>query len=258
MPRFAANLSMMFTELPLEQRFAAAARNGFRAIEYLFPYDYPISFWQQQLERWQLELVLFNTAPGDVSAGDWGMAAIPGREAEARAGLQQALAYAQALNCPRIHMMAGVVSEQTPAHQATLEENLRWAADCCASAGKHLLIEALSPQVKPGYFYSSQHQTRALWAKLNHPALFTQLDLYHAWLVDGDLPALIADDRRCYDHVQLASAPGRHEPDRGDIDYPALFRLLDDCGYQGWVGCEYHPENGTEAGLGWFRDSYAG
>ncbi|WP_455843902.1 HPr family phosphocarrier protein [Pantoea agglomerans] len=254
MPKFAANLSTQFGELPFIERFAAAANAGFRAVEFLFPYDFPAEVIKAELEKHQLELVLFNTAAGNVQAGEWGVSAIPGREQQARADIDRALEYALALNCPQVHVMAATVPNgaDRAAYEETFVLNMHYAAERFAPHGIRLLLEALNPVTKPNYLYSSQYQTLAMMARIDRPNVFTQLDLFHAQLVDGNLTHLIREYAGRYRHIQIASAPHRHEPDEGEINYSYLFNLLDEVGYDGWVGCEYIPRGRTEAGLGWF------
>ncbi len=228
MPRFAANLSMMFTEVPFIERFAAARKAGFDAVEFLFPYDYSTLQIQKQLEQNHLTLALFNTAPGDINAGEWGLSALPG--------------------------LAGVVpaGEDAERYRAVFIDNLRYAADRFAPHGKRILVEALSPGVKPHYLFSSQYQALAIVEEVARDNVFIQLDTFHAQKVDGNLTHLIRDYAGKYAHVQIAGLPDRHEPDDGEINYPWLFRLFDEVGYQGWIGCEYKPRGLTEEGLGWF------
>lgn len=254
MPKFAANLSMLFTELPFLERFAAAARAGFEAVEFLFPYEYAAGEIRQRLQENQLQLVLFNTPPGDVNAGEWGLAAIPGRSAEARRDIELALEYACQLGCPQVHIMAGVVPPglDRAACEAVLIDNLRYAAECFARHDKRILIEALNPQTKPGYLYHSQYQTLAMVKRVDRPNLAVQLDMFHAQKVDGNLSHLITEYAGQYRHIQIASLPDRHEPDEGEINYPWLYALLDKTGYDGWIGCEYIPRTDTLSGLGWF------
>jgi len=254
MPKFAANLSTQFGELPFIERFAAAANAGFRAVEFLFPYDFPAEVIKAELEKHQLELVLFNTAAGNVQAGEWGVSAIPGREQEARADIDRALEYALALNCQQVHVMAATVPNgaDRAAYEETFVRNMHYAAERFAPHGIRLLLEALNPVTKPNYLYASQYQTLAMMARIDRPNVFTQLDLFHAQLVDGNLTHLIREYAGRYRHIQIASAPHRHEPDEGEINYSYLFDLLDEVGYDGWVGCEYIPRGRTEACLGWF------
>ncbi|PVZ82862.1 hydroxypyruvate isomerase [Serratia sp. S1B] len=255
MPKFAANLSMMFTELPFLDRFAAAAAAGFKAVEFLFPYDYPAQQLALKLQQNGLRQVLFNTAPGDIAAGEWGLAALPGREQEARAHIDQALQYAITLKCPNIHVMAGIVppGEEIARYRETFISNIRYAADICAPQGVKVLIEALSPPVKPNYLFSSQYQAVELVKEINRPNLFIQLDFFHAQLVDGNISNLIISLAGQYAHIQIASVPDRNEPDSGELNYPWLFNLLDRLEYQGWIGCEYKPRGETVAGLGWMQ-----
>ncbi|HDE1088522.1 TPA: HPr family phosphocarrier protein [Klebsiella quasipneumoniae] len=254
MPKFAANLSMLFTELPFLDRFAAAARAGFEAVEFLFPYEYAAGEIKQRLQENQLQLVLFNTPPGDVNAGEWGLAALPGRSAEARRDIELALEYACQLDCPQVHIMAGVVPPgmDRAACEAELVDNLRYAAECFARHDKRVLIEALNPQTKPGYLYHSQYQTLEIAQRVDRPNIAVQLDLFHAQKVDGNLSHLITEYAGQYRHIQIASLPDRHEPDEGEINYSWIYALLDKAGYDGWIGCEYIPRTDTLSGLEWF------
>lgn len=255
MPRFAANLSMMFTEVPFMARFAAAAEAGFQAVEFLFPYAFCADDINAQLTRHNLTLALFNTTAGNIEAGEWGRAALPGREQEARADIDLALEYAIALDCDRVHIMAGVVPEgaDVARYHATFIDNLRYAAKRFALHNKQILVEALSPDVKPGYLFSSQYQALKIAKEVDQPNIFIQLDTFHAQKVDGNLSHLIREYAGRYAHVQIASLPDRHEPDDGEINYPWIFQLFDDVGYHGWIGCEYQPRNTTQDGLGWFN-----
>lgn len=255
MPKFAANLSMMFTDKPFLERFKAASDAGFKAVEYLFPYEFPMDVLSEALKQNGLKQVLFNTAPGNTSAGEWGLNAIPGREKEARANLDLALEYAVALGCPSVHVMAGVVPEgQSRAkYQQTFIDNVRYAADKFAQHGINVLIEALSPAVKPNYLFSSQYQADELVSLIDRPNVFIQLDTFHAQIVDGNLTRLIEKLNGRFAHVQIASLPDRHEPDEGEINYDYIFSVFDRLGYQGWIGCEYNPRGKTEEGLGWLK-----
>jgi hydroxypyruvate isomerase len=255
MPKFAANLSTLFTELPFLSRFDAAAEAGFHGVEFLFPYDYDAQALKQALTRNKLELVLFNTAPGDSAAGEWGLAAIPGREADARRDIDRALEYALALDCRQVHIMAAVVPEGSDREACcrTLIDNVRYAAEKFAPHGVRILLEALNPKTKPHYLYSSQYQVLDIVKRIDRPGVFCQLDLFHAQLVDGNLSHLITHYAGQYQHIQIASAPDRHEPDEGEINYPWLFDLLDRSGYSGWIGCEYFPRTTTLEGLSWLN-----
>jgi hydroxypyruvate isomerase len=255
MPKFAANLSMMFNELPFLDRFEAAANAGFKAVEFLFPYEYPADLLAEKLQQHGLQQVLFNTAPGDVAAGEWGLAALPSRESEARADIDRALEYAIALKCPNVHVMAGVIPEGEDWHRYrdTFVSNVRYAAECSAKHGIKIMIEALSPQVKPNYLFGSQHQAAKLQTAIGSPNVFIQFDFFHAQLVDGNISGLIKSLEGRYAHIQIASVPDRNEPDDGELNYPWLFEQLDNSGYQGWIGCEYKPRGETTAGLEWVK-----
>jgi len=269
MPRFAANLSMMYAELPFLERFAAAAQDGFKGVEFLFPYEWPAEQLADLLQRHGLQQVLFNAPPGGLDSASFGAAwaqgmrgtaALPGREVEFRAGVTLALHYAKALQCPRIHCMAGVLPQGTdPVQaQATFESNLRWAAQAAAEQNTSLLIEPINTRDMPGYFLHHQAHAHQTVARVGAASLQVQMDLYHCQIMEGD----VAMKLRQYlpagrvGHVQIAGVPDRHEPDRGELHYPYLFEVLDELGYTGWVGCEYRPRLGTaqgatRAGLGW-------
>lgn len=270
MPRFAANLSMLYPELPFLDRFAAAAADGFRGVEYLFPYEHAPAELAARLRDHGLQQVLFNAPPGDWHAGERGLACLPGRETEFRAGILNALQYADALRCARIHVMAGLV----PAGQArqdlrpTYVANLRWAAGEAARQGVDLLLEPINPRDMPGFFLQRQDDAHALVAEIGAPNVKVQMDLYHCQIVEGDLASRI----RAYlptgrvGHFQIAGVPQRHEPDLGELNYPYLFELIDEvaagCGWDGWIGCEYRPARGavpggTSEGLGWLRRATA-
>ncbi|MBJ7222115.1 MULTISPECIES: 2-oxo-tetronate isomerase [unclassified Brenneria] len=255
MPKFAANLSMLFTEVPFLDRFKAAADAGFEAVEYLFPYEYPASLLAEKLRENGLTQVLFNTAPGNIAAGEWGVAALPDRIDDARRDIDAALDYALALNCPSVLVMAGVVpvGADRAAYQQTFIDNLRYAADKFAPHGINIMIEALSAKVKPHYLFSSQYQALELANLIDRPNVYIQLDFFHAQIVDGNLTQIIHDLQGRVGHIQVASVPSRNEPDDEEINYPFLFATLDDVNYSGWIGCEYNPRGKTEAGLSWVK-----
>ncbi|MFL4555413.1 2-oxo-tetronate isomerase [Yersinia kristensenii] len=255
MPKFAANLSMMFTEVPFLERFKAAKNAGFSAVEFLFPYDYPAEQLAEKLKDQSLQQVLFNTSPGDMHAGEWGLAALPGREKDARRDIDLALEYARVLGCPSIHVMAGVVpvGAAREDYQQVFVENIRYAADRFAQYDINVMIEALNPNIKPHYLFSSQYDVLDCVNLIERPNVFMQLDLFHAQIVDGNLSHLITSLAGRYGHIQIASVPNRHEPDEGEINYTYLFGLLDEINYNGWIGCEYHPRDDTLAGLGWIK-----
>lgn len=254
MPKFAANLTMMFTEHPFLERFEAAANAGFHYVEYLWPYDYPAAELKALLDQYRLKQVLFNTAAGNASQGEWGLAALPGREADARRDIDQALEYALALACPTVHVMAGVVPGGAfrQAYFDTFVENVRYASERFRPHGINIALEALSPPVKPNYLLRSQYDTLAAVNAIDRDNVGIQFDYFHAQNVDGQLSAMTRAMLGKIKHVQIASVPDRHEPDEGEIDYAYIFSLLDELGYSGYVGCEYKPRGKTEDGLAWF------
>jgi len=262
MPKFAANLSMLYPELEFLDRFAAAARDGFNAVEFLFPYAFEPREIAARLRDNGLQQVLFNAPPGDWDAGERGLACVPKRGQEFRAGISKALDYAEILHCPRVHVMAGIVPAGTA--RETLYpvyiEQLRWAAVEAARRGIDVLIEPINTRDIPGFFLNRQDQAHKVLDDVGISSLKVQMDLYHCQIVEGDL----ATKLRRYvptgnvGHIQIAGVPGRHEPDVGEVNYPYLFALLDELAYGGWVGCEYRPRygvqaGGTSAGLAWLR-----
>jgi hydroxypyruvate isomerase len=255
MPRFAANLSMMFTEVPFQARFEAAAKAGFRFVEFLFPYEHA----PEDIARWLndngLRNVLFNMPPGDWTAGERGMSSIPGREAEFDAGVARALEYADALGTPQLHAMAGLLppGADRGRYREVYVGNLKRAAQTLARHGRTLLIEAINPRDIPNFFLNHQADAHEIRAAIGEPNVRVQMDFYHAQIVDGDLTTLFKKYFEGIGHVQIAGVPGRNEPDTGEINYDYLFRMMDEAGYAGWVGCEYRPTGRTEDGLGWLR-----
>lgn len=261
MPRFAANLSMMYTEHGFPDRFAAASADGFDAVEYLFPYAHDAGELRQRLDGNGLRQVLFNAPPGTWDSGERGTAALPGREAETRSGIDRALEYAAALGCPRVHVMAGLVRpDATPAelaaHRGTYLSNLAWAAERAAPAGVDILIEPINGRDMPGYFLNRQADAHAVVRDVAATNLKVQLDLYHCQIVEGDLTATLRRDLPTgrVGHLQIAGVPDRHEPDGGELNVRHLFGVVDDLGFDGWIGCEYVPRAGTSEGLGWLND----
>src|SRR5574337_1956657 len=264
MPRFAANLSMLYGEHAFLDRFAAAAADGFKGVEYLFPYEHPAAEIARRLADHGLQQVLFNAPPGDWAAGERGLACLPGREAEFRDGFARALDYAAALDCPRIHVMAGLVpaGQRREALRPTYIANLRWSAEQAARAGRNVLIEPINPRDMPGFFLDRQDDAHAIVQAVGAPNLQVQFDLYHCQIVEGDVAMKIRQylPTGRVGHFQIAGVPERHEPDIGELHHPYLFAVIDEvaaeCGWQGWVGCEYKPRRGpvpggTSAGLGW-------
>ncbi|CAM5595717.1 MULTISPECIES: 2-oxo-tetronate isomerase [Streptomyces] len=261
MPRFAANLSTMYTEHDFLDRFAAASADGFESVEYLFPYPYDATELRRRLDDHGLRQVLFNAPPGAWESGERGLAALPGREAELRSGVERALEYAAELGCPRVHMMAGLVGPaQDPAeHRDTYLANLARAAERAAAAGVDILIEPINGRDMPGYFLSRQAEAHTVVREVGASNLKVQLDLYHCQIVEGDLTTTLRRDLPTgrVGHLQIAGVPDRHEPDRGELDIRHLFGVIDELGFDGWIGCEYIPRAGTSEGLGW-RDDYRG
>ncbi len=253
MPKFAANLSMLFTELDFLERFGAAREAGFDAVEFLFPYAYDAAQMAALLRRHALTLVLHNMPPGDWAAGERGMACDPLRAAEFRAGVALALSYATQLGVRQLHCMAGIAPPHaTPSlARQTFIDNLRYAADQCGPHGIDVLIEPINTYDIPGYFLSHSRQALDIIADCGRDNLFLQYDIYHMQRMEGELSNTIRANLPLIKHMQLADTPGRHEPGSGEINYRHLFALLDELGYAGWIGCEYHPRAGTVAGLGW-------
>jgi hydroxypyruvate isomerase len=249
MPRLAANLSWLFTEVPFLDRFQAAAAAGFRAVEFLQPYDFPPTEIAARLKHHGLEHVLFNLPQGDAAKGERGLAAVPGREAEFMRNIGRAIAYANATGCSRIHALAGIASG--PEAEATYVANLRSAADLVAPQGITLLIEPLNTRDVPGYFLSTTGAALRILEGVDRRNVSLQFDLYHCQIMEGDLARHIRDLAGRFAHVQIAGVPDRNEPDIGEINHGYVLDLLDETGYTGWVGCEYRPKAGTLAGLGW-------
>jgi hydroxypyruvate isomerase len=263
MPKFAANLSMLYPELDFLDRFAAASRDGFKAVEFLFPYAFEAREIALRLEANGLKQALFNAPPGDWAGGERGLACLPGREAEFRAGLDAALDYAAALDCPRVHVMAGIVPRgmAREAVRPTYVSRLQWAAREAAARGVEVLIEPINTRDRPGFFLNRQDEAHRVVQEAGVPGLKVQMDLYHCQIMEGDLATKV---RRYLPtgrvgHFQIAGVPERHEPDVGEVNYAFLFALMDELGYEGWVGCEYRPRaggkpGGTTTGLQWLRN----
>jgi len=269
MPRFSANLSFLFGEVPFLERFGEAAHAGFRAVEFTFPYEWQARDIAEQTALHGLEVALFNAPPGDLAAGDRGLASLPGREHEFAASIAMGLRYAKELGCKRMHVMAGT----TPADADTTERDrrrrlyvrqLRHACEEAAAQGLTITIEPLNPRDMPGYLLRTQADAHAIREEVGAPNLKVQMDLYHCQIVEGDVAMKI----RHYlptgrvGHIQIAGVPERHEPDVGEMNYAYLFNVIDEvsaaCGWDGWVGCEYRPKRGavkggTTQGLGWLR-----
>lgn len=255
MPRFAANLSMMYNEHAFLDRFAAAARDGFRAVEYLYPYEHPAAEIRARLDGNGLVQALFNAPPGDWAAGERGMASLPGREDEFRRSIETALDYARTIGNDKLHVMAGLIGADgdRARHRETYLRNLAWAAEAARGEGVQILIEPINQRDMPGYFLSRQDDGQAICRELGAPNLRVQFDCYHCQIVEGDLAMKLKRDIAGIGHIQIAGVPERHEPDLGELNYPYLFALIDSLGYDGWIGCEYRPKAGTSEGLAWLR-----
>ena len=251
MPRFAANLSMMFNEVPFLDRFEAAAKAGFKGVEFLFPYEFPASEIAARLKANGLTQVLFNLPPGDWTKGERGLAALPGREAEFEEAARQALAYAEALECPRLHAMAGLVHHG--ASRATYVANLKKLARMAGDSGVEVIIEPINTRDIPGFFLNRTSEARAVIYEVGEPNLGLQFDIYHRQVMEGDAATAIREYAALTRHYQLASPPDRGEPDEGELNYPWLFKLIDETGFDGWIGCEYKPRRGTIEGLKWIE-----
>ena len=254
MPKFAANISMMFNEVPFLDRFAAARAAGFEGVEFLFPYEHPAAEIAKRLEGNGLANVLFNAPPGDWNAGERGMACLPERRAEFREGIKRALEYSVALKCPRLHVMAGL----TPAGAArdtllaTYAANLDFAAEECAKVGVKPVIEPINHRDIPGFFLNTTDQAAAIINAVGPDKVGMQFDLYHCQITEGDIVKRVEKHLPLIAHMQVADNPGRNEPGTGEVNWPFVFRKIDELGFRGWIGCEYRPAGETVAGLGWF------
>ena len=255
MIKFSANLSMLFNEVPFLERFAAAAKAGFRGVEYVGPYAFPAEEVAARLKDNGLSQVLFNLPVGDWDAGDRGIAIFSERTYEFRAGVNKAIEYAKALGCPQVNCLAGIATPgKEPDHlRATLIGNLSFAAEALKREGIKLLIEPINTRDMPGFFLSGSRQALDLIDAVGSDNLYLQYDIYHMQIMEGDLARSIETHLRRISHIQIADNPGRHEPGTGEINYPFLFERLERIGYAGWVGCEYKPATTTLAGLRWLN-----
>ena len=253
MPRFAANLTMLFNEVPLLERFELAAKSGFEAVEFLFPYAFRAQEIRQRLDAHRLKLVLHNLPAGDWDAGERGIACHPDRVSEFRDGVARATDYAQALGVGQLNCLAGKVPDGVPEAllKKTFVDNLAYAASAFERAGLRLLIEPINTFDIPGFYLNRTAQAAALLDDVGADNAFIQYDIYHAQRMEGELAATVQKYLPRIGHMQLADNPGRNEPGTGEINYPFLFAHLDRIGYAGWIGCEYKPAATTEAGLGW-------
>ncbi|MDE2047887.1 MAG: hydroxypyruvate isomerase [Betaproteobacteria bacterium] len=259
MPQFAANLTMLFNEVPFLDRFAHAARAGFTAVEFLFPYAWRAEEIRARLSAERLQLVLHNLPAGDWDAGERGIACLPERVAEFRDGVHRAVEYARTLGTPQLNCLAGKAPVGADPHElrATFVANLRYAADVLAAAGLRLLIEPINTYDIPGFYLNRTDQALAILDEVGAANSFVQYDIYHAQRMEGELAATLQRHLARIAHIQIADNPGRHEPGTGEIHYPYLFALLDRIGYRGWVGCEYKPAGQTVDGLAWLRTATA-
>jgi hydroxypyruvate isomerase len=255
MPRFAANLTMMYNEHAFLDRFAAAARDGFKAVEFLFPYEFPAGELKTRLDAHGLTQALFNAPPGDWNNGERGFASLPGREDEFKRSVETALDYARVLGNRKLHVMAGLIAtdQSRDRHRDVYLKNLAYAAQAAQAEQITVVIEPINTRDIPGYFLNRQDDAQAICAEVGAPNLQVQFDCYHCQIVEGDLAMKLRRDMAGIGHIQIAGVPERHEPDIGELNYPYLFDLIDSLGYDGYIGCEYRPRAGTSAGLGWIR-----
>lgn len=251
MPRLAANLSMLFTEWSFLDRFAAAADAGFRAVEFLFPYDYPAEQIASRLEAAGLRQVLFNLPPGDWQAGERGLAALPGREAEFADGVKRAIDYAGILETPRLHMMAGLADRNDPAALSAYRSNLRYAADALVEVGLGVTIEPINRRSMPGYFLDDFNAAETFIRASALPNVSLQFDIFHRQILHGDVLASLRTLLPLIGHIQIAAVPDRHEPATGELNDLFILQEIDRLSYKGHVGCEYVPRTQTTQGLGW-------
>jgi hydroxypyruvate isomerase len=255
MPKFAANLTMLFNEVDFVSRFEAAANAGFTGVEYLFPYDFDKNLLAEQLDKFRLKQVLHNLPAGNWAGGERGIACLPDRVGEFQDGVGRAIEYAKALGCEQVNVLAGITPQGVDADKVrdTFVSNIKFAADKLQAEGIKLLIEAINTFDIPGFYVSGTQQTLDLIAASGSDNIFYQYDIYHMQRMEGELANTIKANLPKIAHLQLADNPGRFEPGTGEINYPFLFSFLDEIGYDGWIGCEYKPKAGTVDGLGWVK-----
>lgn len=255
MPKFAANLSFLYADLPFLDRIAAAAKDGFPAVEYVGPYDFPEGDVAAALKAANVKQALFNLPAGDWAGGERGIGCLPDRVEEFKKGVDTAISYAKALGCLKINCLAGIAPKGVAAEklEQTLVENLKYAAPRLADAGVKLLLEPINLRDIPGFFVSTTDHAERILEAVGSENLFIQYDIYHTQIMQGDLAETYRRLKAKIAHVQLADNPGRHEPGTGEINYPYLFNMLDAEGYDGFIGCEYKPSAGTTEGLGWMK-----
>jgi hydroxypyruvate isomerase len=257
MPKFCANLTMLFNEVDFMDRFEKAAKAGFKGVEYLFPYAYPKEQLAEKLGTYGLVQALHNLPAGDWAKGERGIACLPGREGEFQEGVGKAIAYAKALKCPQVNCLAGLTPAGVPADKVrqTLVANLRFAAAALAKEGIRLLVESLNDKDVPGFYLVRTADALGLIKEVGSANVFYQYDVYHMQIMEGNLTKTIQANLAQIAHIQIADNPGRNEPGTGEINYPYLFKAIDAAGYTGWIGCEYKPAGKTEDGLGWIKST---
>lgn len=254
MPKFAANLTMMYNEHDFLDRFAAAAADGFKGVEFLFPYAYLVGDIRARLDQYGLTQALFNCPPGDWAAGERGIACLPGREDEFRRGMERALGYTNVLGNKCLHVMAGLTQPYERSYSRDVYiNNLAYAAQQAAQQDVTIVIEPINQRDMPGYFLNRLDDALTICREVGAPNISVLFDMYHCQIVEGDLAIKMKQHIHAIGHMQIAGVPERNEPDIGEINYPYLFRQMDDIGYDGWVGCEYRPKAGTSEGLTWLN-----
>jgi len=255
MPKFCANLTMLFTEVDFLDRFEKAAKAGFKGVEYLFPYAWKKEQLVEKLGAFGLTQALHNLPAGDWNKGERGIACLPGRETEFQEGVGKAIEYAKALKCPQVNCLAGLTPAGVPADKVrqALVANLRFAAAALEKEGIRLLVEALNDKDVPGFYLVRTADVLALIKEVGHANVYVQYDVYHMQIMEGNLTKTIQANLDKIVHIQIADNPGRNEPGTGEINYPNLFKSIDAAGYKGWIGCEYKPAGKTEDGLGWIQ-----
>ena len=255
MLKFSANLTMLFKEVDFLDRFERASRAGFKGIEFLLPYEWEAAELVERLDKHGLEQVLFNLPAGDWAGGERGIACLPGREGEFQEGVGLAINYAKALRCSRLNCLVGITPKEAPPEKVrqTLVDNLQFAATALGKENITLLIEPLNSQDIPGFYLVHTRDALQLMKEVSHSNIRLQYDIYHMQIMEGNLTKTILDNLPLIAHIQLGDNPGRHEPGTGEINFPNLFRFIDEAGYDGWIGCEYNPAGVTEDGLGWVK-----
>lgn len=255
MPRFAANITWMFNEYDFVERFAAAGALGFRAAECQFPYPWEPGLIESAREQAGLPMIMFNSPPGNLDGGEYGLAALPGRQSDFHESIMHGLAYADALDCTMLHVLAGIVPESVPAEECleVYVENMAWAARTCERYGVTVLIEPINTFERPGYLISTSAAARQVIDRLDRDNVAMQFDFHNAQLMEGNLTSALTENLGVIRHMQIAGVPNRTPPDQGEMNYPYLFDLVDRLGYEGWLGCEFRPGESTEEGLKWAR-----